>query len=596
MVSAFRPPLEDIKFCLREIADLPVVLELQPYQDFSEDLLFTILEEAGKFATSVLSPLNLIGDREACQIHAKGQVSMPKGFADAYRAFVQNGWNAAPISAEISGQGLPSAVATALSEMWHGANMAFGLCPMLTQSAIELITRHGSAALQKTFLPKLVSGEWTGTMCMTEPQAGSDVGAVRTRAIPAKSKDALGQHYHLTGTKIFITYGDHDLSTNIIHMVLARLPDAPTGTKGLSLFLVPKFLVAEDGTIGERNDVTCVSLEHKMGIKASPTAVMAFGEKQGAIGYLIGTPHQGIQAMFTMMNAARLAVGLEGIGIAGYASQLADEYAKQRIQGLNPTTGKPATIAEHGDVARMLLTLRAHSESMRGLAYLAGSLMDKARNHPEEKQLAQAELDLLIPIIKAHGSEIGFEMASLAMQVFGGIGYIEETGISQLVRDARVAMIYEGTNGIQALDLVNRKIHLEEGKAFEQFMRSVEKAAQQWHGNKTEKNYLFEASQHCRMIFQWLRGLYKTTPERTFPPTAQWAASSFLRMMGLTAQAYIMTQSAIAAANILKEQKTVYDGSFLQDKIKTAEFFLTFLLPEVSSLAQRIRNIAGQKK
>ena len=425
------------------------------------DLVDQILDEAGRFAVNELAPLNAIGDRQPARLE-NGVVRTPDGFKEAYGKFVECGWHGLQLPTEWGGQGLPWTVATAVWEMWNSANLAFCLCPILTQAGVELLLRHGTEAQRARYLPKLVSGEWTGTMCLTEPQAGSDVGALRTRAVPE------GDHYRIHGTKIFITYGDHDLTENTIHMVLARTPDAPAGTRGISLFLIPKFLVEDDGALGARNDLRCVSLEHKLGIHGSPTCVMSFGDQEGAIGWLVGQEQGGMQAMFTMMNNARLSVGLEGLALAERAYQGALAYARERVQGRRRNGGAeaPARIIEHPDVRRMLVTMKVQIEAMRALAYSAAAALDRSLREPDPARRAAAEgrLALLIPLVKAWCTDQGFEIASSALQVHGGMGYIEETGIAQHLRDARIAMIYEGTNGIQALDLVGRKLQQAEGQ------------------------------------------------------------------------------------------------------------------------------------
>ena len=561
--APYTPNLEDMRFTLSHIGAFSEIISLPPYTDISAELAAAVLEEAAKFASAELSPINHSCDREGTKRDSAGNVTMPAGFKGAYQRFVDNGWNAAPIAASLGGQGLPLNVSTLVAEMWHGANMSFGLCPMLTQSAIELISHHASESLKTAYLPKLVSGEWAGTMCMTEPEAGSDVGAVRTRAVPEKD------YYRIKGTKIFITYGEHDLTDNIIHMVLARLPDAPTGTKGLSLFLVPKFLPD-----GARNDVLCVSTEHKMGINASPTCVMEFGEKEGSVGWLVGEPHGGIKAMFTMMNSARFAVGLEGIGIMGYAHQLAAAYAESRIQG-----GKP--IAQHGDVKRMLLTMRAHSEAMRALAVYTARHMDIARHHVDStiRATSQGRVDILIPILKAHGTQLGFDMASLSMQVHGGIGYIEETGVCQLMRDVRVAMIYEGTNGIQSLDLAGRKLLMQDGNAMDA-----------WHTETTEHVLSLKQNPHtiikgfAKYLEAALDNLSTSTKRmRTLhsegkTDEVQMRAQDYLTLSGNMAEAYMLTLAAVKAEEELRAASLDYDRNFLERKIETAAFFCERLL------------------
>ncbi|MCI0510130.1 alkylation response protein AidB-like acyl-CoA dehydrogenase [Chromohalobacter marismortui] len=458
-MSSYNAPLRDLRFLLEELLDHRS-LRLPEYQEVSAELVTAILDEAARLAGEVWAPLNRRGDEQGCRLEA-GEVRAPTGFAEAYRAFAEGGWNGIGSDPDHGGQGLPEVVASAVQEMWQAANMALALCPLLTAGAVEALAQHGSEELKSRYLEKLVSGEWTGTMNLTEPQAGSDLSKVRTRAVPE------GAHYRLNGQKIFITWGEHDCADNIIHLVLARLPDAAEGNRGISLFLVPKFLVDEQGHLGERNDVRCVSLEHKLGIHGSPTCALSFGEQDGAIGYLVGEPGHGLQHMFTMMNAARHKVGIQGIGVAERAYQQARTYAMQRVQGRTPAArgGRPAVLSEHYEVRRMLLSMRARLEALRALALLSASEMDRARYAPtvDERQGAQRRVDLYTPVVKAFSTDQAVDIASLGVQVHGGMGYMEETGAAQHLRDARIAPIYEGTNGIQALDLAGRKIQRDGG-------------------------------------------------------------------------------------------------------------------------------------
>src|ERR1700761_142645 len=468
-------PLADIRFTVTKLAGFDEVAALPGAEDVTLDLAESIFDEAGKFAGGVLGPLNVVGDKQGSRLE-NGVVRTPDGWADAYKGFVDGGWNSVPFSPDFGGQGLPWIVSIALQEMWTSANMAFSLCPMLTQGAVEAIPHHASDALKATYLPKLISGEWTGTMNLTEPQAGSDVGAVRTKAV----KD--GDHYLITGQKIFITYGDHEMTENIVHLVLARLPDAPAGVKGISLFIVPKYMVGEDGSVGQRNDLRCASLEHKMGIHASPTAVMAYGDNGGAIGYLVGEENKGLQYMFTMMNNARLAVGLEGVAIAERGTPRAANFARERVQSrdIAGTDATPVTIIHHPDVRRMLLTMKGLTEVSRALADLAAASTDVAKRHPDPaaRQRRQAIVDLLIPIVKGWGTEVGSEVAAIGVQVHGGMGFIEETGAAQYMRDAKIAEIYEGTNGIQANDLIGRKLTRDGGVTAKTFITHMK----EWDG------------------------------------------------------------------------------------------------------------------
>ncbi|MGH8714427.1 MAG: acyl-CoA dehydrogenase, partial [Casimicrobiaceae bacterium] len=456
-MSAYHAPLREIRFVLHELAGLEQVAGLPGFEDAAPDTVDAILDEASKFATEVLDPLNAAGDREGAKWHEGGSVTTPVGFKEAYRRFAANGWNGLTKNPEHGGQGLPQLVATAVEEMWHGANMAFALCPLLTQGAIDALELCGTDALKAMFLDKMVSGVWTGTMNLTEAQAGSDLAAVRTRALP----QADGS-FRLYGQKIFITYGEQDYTENIVHLVLARTPTAPEGVKGISLFIVPKFLVNADGSLGARNDVHCASIEHKLGIHASPTAVLAYRDHGGAVGYLVGEDNRGLEYMFIMLNLARFSVGIEGIGIAERAYQRARAYARDRIQGRAPGLDQavPApTILQHPDVRRMLLTMKGETEAMRAVAYVTAAAIDNAHRHPDAaaRKQHQAFVDLMIPIVKGWSTELAQEITYLGVQVHGGMGFIEETGAAQDYRDARITTIYEGTTAIQANDLIGRK-------------------------------------------------------------------------------------------------------------------------------------------
>ena len=458
-MSDYVAPLKDMQFVLTELAGLDQVAKLPGCEEVSVELVEQILEESGKFCAEVLSPLNQPGDAEGSKWE-QGKVTTPKGFIAAYKQFVEGGWNALQFPQEFGGQGLPKLVATPVMEMWKAANMSFSLCPLLTGGAIEALLLRGADSLKQTFLPKMVEGIWTGTMNLTEPQAGSDLALVKSKAVPQRD-ERLGDHYRISGQKIFITYGEHDLAENIVHLVLARTPDAPEGVKGISLFVVPKFLVNADGSLGKRNDVQCASIEHKLGIHASPTAVLIFGEKEGAIGYLVGQENQGLAYMFIMMNAARFAVGLEGVAISDRAYQLALAYAKERVQSRDLAGGaKAVPIIRHPDVRRMLMSMKAQTEAMRALAYVTAAAMDIAHRDPDAGLRAkhQAFADMMIPVVKGWSTETCIEVASTGIQVHGGMGYVEETGAAQLLRDARITTIYEGTTGIQANDLIGRKL------------------------------------------------------------------------------------------------------------------------------------------
>ncbi|MFQ3666004.1 MAG: acyl-CoA dehydrogenase family protein, partial [Sphingomonadaceae bacterium] len=458
----FQPPIAEQRFVLETIADVSGLAALPAYAAATPDLVDAVLEEAGKLAANVFAPLNAVGDREGARI-ADGVVSLPDGFQAAFDAFREGGWIGLNASPDWGGQGLPFALACMVQEQVTAANMAFSLCPMLTLGAIEALQAHASDEQKQLYLRPLVEGRWTGTMNLTEPQAGSDVGALRTQATPAEDGT-----WRIKGQKIYITWGEHELAENIVHLVLARTPGAPAGTKGISLFLVPKFLVNPDGTLGARNDVRAVSLEHKLGIHASPTCTMAFGDGDSCVGYMVGTENGGMRAMFTMMNHARINVGLQGIAIAERAFQHALGFAKERVQSarFGDPSRAPVRIVEHADVRRTLMTVKALAEAARAIAALNASAVDRAHGEEDAGRRAEAQglADLLTPVTKAFATDIGVEAASLALQVFGGMGFVEETGAAQFYRDARIAPIYEGTNGIQALDLVGRKLTMDGGR------------------------------------------------------------------------------------------------------------------------------------
>lgn len=454
-MATYRAPLRDMSFVLRELAGIADIAELPGFGDAAE-VLDAVLTEAAAFAADVLDPINASGDRDGCTF-AGGNVTMPPGFKDAYRRFAQAGWIGFPVPQEYGGQGLPRTLLAPVYEMWNAANVGFANGPLLNQGVIEALELAGSPEQKQTYIPRLVSGEWAGTMCLTEPQAGSDLAAVRTRAVPE------GDRYRISGQKIFITFGEHDLTANIVHLVLARLPDAPEGTKGISMFIVPKFLVNADGSPGERNDVSCAGIEHKLGLNANPTCTLNYGERGGgAIGYLVGEPNRGLEYMFIMMNAARFFCGIQGLALADRAYQSALAYAKERVQSRDVASRSPEPVAivKHPDVRRMLLSMKSQIEAMRALAYVAGAALDRAEAAPgdAERRRSKAFAEFMIPVVKGWCTETAIDLCSTALQVFGGMGYIEETGIAQQYRDVRIGAIYEGTTGIQALDLVGRKL------------------------------------------------------------------------------------------------------------------------------------------
>ncbi|MEJ2016546.1 MAG: acyl-CoA dehydrogenase, partial [Limibacillus sp.] len=505
-------------------------------------------------------------------------VRTPKGFAEAYGQFVEGGWNALPFDPDYGGQGLPWTLGSALAEMWNSANMAFALCPLLTQGAVELLQAHGSEEQKDSYLPRLISGEWTGTMNLTEPQAGTDVGAVKTRAKPN------GDHYLITGQKIYITYGEHDFTDNIIHMVLARTPGAPAGSKGISLFIVPKFLPKEDGTPGTRNDLRCVSIEHKLGINGSPTCVMAYGDSGGAVGYLIGEENRGMEYMFTMMNNARLTVGLQGVAIAERAYQQALHYARDRVQSAEiGSRGDAVAIIRHPDVRRMLMTMKSQTEAARALAYVAAGEMDRARRDPDEaaRQSHQIDgIDLLTPIVKAWSTDLGVEIASLGVQVHGGMGFIEETGAAQHLRDARITPIYEGTNGVQALDLVGRKILRYKGETAQRVIARMEEELQGLTASTRVKMIASAVGAGVENLKQATGWLVEAGGKDMKLAAA--ASSPYLRLFGTVAGGWQMARAAERAETLLAEGEG--DTAFLEAKIKSALFYADNVLPQAIGL------------
>ncbi len=573
-MTEYHAPLREMRFVLDEIAGMAEVAGLPGYEEASPDLIDAILGEAGKLASEVLAPLNPIGDREGLTFE-NGVVRMPPGFTEAYARFVEGGWGSLAADPEFGGQGLPWTLAIVVQEMWNSANLSFALGPMLTQGAVEALQIHGTGDQKATYLPKLVSGEWAGTMNLTEPHAGTDVGALKTRAVPE------GDHYLIQGQKIFITWGEHDCAENIVHMVLARTPGAPAGTKGLSLFIVPKFLPRTDGTPGTRNDLRCVSLEEKLGIHASPTCVMAYGDSGGAIGYLMGEENGGMACMFTMMNNARMLVGLEGLALGERAYQAARDYARERIQGtaLGERGGGPVPIVRHPDVRRMLMTMRALNEAMRGLLYMAAAALDAAKRHPDDaaRARAQARIDLLTPVVKAWLTDSGCEVASLGVQVHGGMGYIEETGAAQYYRDVRISPIYEGTNGIQALDLLTRKLLRDRGAAAKDFLAEMTASLPALGGDGLD-----EALASLSDTTDWLLETGATDLTR-----AAAGATPYLKLFGIVTSAWLLARGAAAARRRLSNGGAE-DRPFLEAKIATARFYMANILPRAAAEAAAV--------
>jgi alkylation response protein AidB-like acyl-CoA dehydrogenase len=574
-MTAYQAPIRDMLFAMREIGDLARVSALPGNEEVSDDLVEAILEEAGKFAGDVLAPLNHPGDVEGC-VCKDGVVTTPAGVKEAFVAFCENGWHAMPAKVEYGGQGLPALVSMPVAEMWKSANMAFSLCQMLTTGAISAIDHHGSEAMKALYLPKMVAGTWTGTMNLTEPQAGSDLAAVRTRAVPE------GDAFRITGTKIFITWGENDVAENIIHLVLARLPDAPPGVKGISLFVAPKFLVNPDGSLGERNDLICASIEHKLGIHASPTAVMSFGEKGGALGYLVGEPNRGLEYMFTMMNHARLNVGLEGLAISERAYQQARAYAHERVQGrpIGCDTAKP--IAWHPDVKRMLLDMKSRIEAMRALAYFTAAQTDIAHHSSDaaEARAAQNLVDLLTPVVKGWLTETAFHVTSTGVQVHGGMGFIEETGAAQHLRDARITTIYEGTTAIQANDLVGRKIARDNGDAAGRLIAIVRAtAAELASSNDADIARLAQGlegpASRLEKAAAWVVDTHRSDPARTAA-----AAVPLLHLFGLTLGGWLIVAQAAKAVRALGDGG---DEGFLRSKVAFAKYYAAHVLPHAEA-------------
>jgi acyl-CoA dehydrogenase len=542
----YRAPVADIAFTLNHIAGLSGIVGRGLFEDLDTDTVNAILEEAGRFATDEIAPTNRASDTQGARL-VNGEVVMPEGVTEAYRKWVEAGWGSVAVSKAHGGQGLPFGLSMALTEMWNGANMAFGLCPLLTTAGVHAIDAHGSPELQRKYLPKLATGAWTGSMQLTEPQAGSDLRFLKTRAVPVGDGS-----FKITGTKIFITYGEHSLTDNIIHMVLARLPDAPAGTKGISLFLVPKFFVNDDGSLGARNDAYAAKLEHKLGIHGSPTAVMNYGDKGGAVGWLVGEPNEGLKAMFTMMIEARIGVGIQGVGIAERAFQQALAYSHERRQGTAEGGAPDASVAifEHPDVKRMLLTMKAKTSAARAICYTTAVAMDLAHHAPDadERRRAHAEAALLTPIAKAFSTDIGVEVASEGVQVHGGMGFIEETGAAQHYRDARIAPIYEGTNGIQAIDLVTRKITSNGGETVQAFIaglketvREVKASNEPAFGHMGER---MEAS--VAALEETTAWLQRQLAENK--GAALSGATPFGRLFGLAAGGVLLAKGALCAA------------------------------------------------
>ncbi len=576
----YKAPLRDLSFLLHEVLDGKHLKDLPGYEEVDQETVEAILEEAAKFCESELLPINREGDEEGCRFE-DGAVITPKGYKEAYQVFCESGWGSLSMDPEYGGQGLPKVIHLMLDEMMSACNISFSLYPGLTNGAYTAMDAYASDELKAIYFPKMAEGSWSGTMCLTEPHCGTDLGLVRTKAEPNDDGS-----YRISGTKIFITAGDHDLTENILHLVLARTPDAPPGIKGISLFLVPKFLVNQDGSLGQANQVSCGSIEHKMGIKASATCVINF---DGAEGYLIGTLNKGMQAMFKMMNTERVAVGIQGLGLSEAAYQGALEYARERLQGRALTGAKqpeksadPLTV--HPDVRRMLLTMKSLTEGSRALAVWLGLLLDQSNKSQDadENQAASDLIALLTPVAKAFITDIGFESTVLGQQVFGGHGYVREHGMEQLVRDARIAQIYEGTNGVQAMDLVGRKLPAENGRYVYRFFELTDKYFKEQEGNNAMREFLDPAAEAMAKLKQSTQWLSENAPNN--PDHAGAAAVEYTRMFGLATLAYLWVKMAETAMTRQADNDTV----FYRSKIKTARYFMQRVLPQIDALQSSV--------
>ncbi len=574
-MSIYNAPAQDTAFVLDQLVEFDQLCQAMGLDEVNLELANVVVEEAGKLASEVLAPLNAVGDQNGARLE-DDKVIETAGFSDAYQQYMENGWATLTAPEAFGGQALPNVVGTAVNELWHSANMAFALCPMLTQGSIEALIAHGSDELKDQYLSRLVSGEWTGTMNLTEPNAGSDLAAVSTKAVPN------GDHYLISGQKIYITWGDHQMTPNIVHLVLARLPDAPAGVKGISLFIVPKFLLDENGEPAELNDAKCISLEHKLGIHGSPTCTMSFGDNGGAIGYLVGEENKGLAYMFTMMNHARQSVGLQGLSISERAYQQAVAYAKERTQG-SRKDGSKMPIIEHPDVRRMLMAMRSGCESMRALALVAAAEID--RSHIDGDQTAaKARVELLTPIVKGWMTEMANELTSLNIQVHGGMGFIEEAGAAQHYRDARILAIYEGTNGIQALDLIGRKTLSDNGAALADLLDEMAGIEADLRASGLDKmaNRFVASVTRAREIREFI--LDRAAADRTLMGAV---AFDFLMQMGYLTGAYLMAKEAIRA-KALAGAVSAYSDEFLAAKVATVRFYAEHYLPRAEAHAQTI--------
>jgi alkylation response protein AidB-like acyl-CoA dehydrogenase len=578
-------PLRDIDFVLNHICDLEALSKIEAYEHSDPSTVGDLLAEAGRFMSETIAPLNAPGDLETSIWHDDNTVTTPAGFINAYHQYVEAGWGAVPFAPGYGGGGFPWLVGLALQEILSSANLAFSMAPLLTQGAIDLLSEHADETQQMQFLPKMITGEWTGTMNLTEPQAGSDVGAVRTMAVPQPDGT-----YKITGTKIFISFGEHDMAENIIHLVLARTPDAPPGTKGISCFIVPKVLVNDDGSLGARNDVKCVSIEHKMGIKASPTCVLNYGDDaDGAVGYLIGQANHGMSYMFTMMNQARLSVGLEGLALSERSYQQALAFAQERQQGraIGAPAGTQSVIIEHADVRRMLLTMKSSIEAMRRLTYTNAEAMDLAHRHPDADVREHYEeiAQLLTPLSKGWSTDVGNELTGIGIQIHGGMGFIEETGVAQHYRDARITTIYEGTNGIQAMDLVGRKLPMRAGGVIADHFARIDAeiaALESLPDFAATRAALITSLAAAREATQWI------LEHAGEPKDVLAGATPYLRLVASVTAGALMARSGRVAAALGAAADTSYDAEFLQSKIVSARFFCEQLMPASDGLVASV--------
>jgi len=585
---SYTAPVKDIMFALTELAGLDRITALPGFEDATPETAQAVIEESAKLCGEVLAPLNVQGDKSP-SAWKDGVVTATPGFADAFRQFTSGGWQGVQHPLQYDGQGLPKLIGTPCIEMLNASNLSFALCPLLTDGAIEALLTAGTEAQKQAYVPKLISGQWTGTMNLTEPQAGSDLALVRTRAEPQGDGT-----YRISGTKIFITWGEHDMAENIVHLVLARTPNAPEGVKGISLFIVPKFLVNEDGSLGERNDVHCVSIEHKLGIKASPTAVLQFGDHGGAIGHLVGEENRGLEYMFIMMNAARFAVGMQGVGISEAAYQKAVDYAKDRVQS-RPVDGsakQSVAIIQHPDVRRMLGTMRSLTEASRALAYVAAGHCDIAHHHPDAATRAehQAIYEFLVPIVKGWSTESSLEVTSLGVQVHGGMGFIEETGAAQYYRDARILTIYEGTTAIQANDLIGRKTLRDGGGVAKTLLSNIGETLKALGGQEgaafaSMHKHLEQGQRSLKMAVEFVVANAKRDPNAVFMGSVL-----YLKLAGIVLGGWQMARAMLAASGKLSE-----DPSFYGAKIATAQFFAEYVLPQAMALEMSITGANGSE-